>query len=172
MLKIIQCEIKYKQVMNFLKTTNLIPVLAIFTLIFAFGQKAEAQILEPVKWSYESVAQDDGTYQLVFTATMEKGWYVYSQDIEDGGPIPTTFEFDESKDFELVGEIVERGELIEKFDNMFDMNIKKYPNEVVFVATVKPINLKAEISGYLTFMTCDDMRCLPPDDVDFEFTLE
>ena len=27
------------------------------------------------------------------------------------------------------------------------------------------------MSGYLTFMTCDDTRCLPPTDIDFVFEL-
>lgn len=157
--------------MSFLKTTKFLPSLAIFALFFAIGQTVQAQILEPVEWSYEAVAQEDGTYQLLFTAKMDKGWYVYSQDIEDGGPIPTTFEFEENDAFKIVGDIEEKGELIEKFDEMFDMNIKKYPNEVTFVANVKG-KAGAEIEGYLTFMTCDDMRCLPPEDVDFTITLK
>ena len=157
--------------MSLLKTTKFLPLLALFALIFSFGQTAQAQILEPVKWSFESVALEDGTHQLLFTAKLDKGWYLYSQDLEDGGPIPTTFEFDESDNFQLVGDIAEKGDLIEKFDEMFDMNIKKYPNEVTFIATVKT-ERAAEVAGYLTFMTCDDGRCLPPEDVDFSFSLK
>lgn len=158
--------------MKFLKTTTFLPLLALFALALTFGQKAQAQIMEPVKWSFESVAAEDGTYQLLFTANVDKGWYIYSQDIEDGGPIPTAFEFDESRLYTIEGDIIEKGEVIEKYDDMFEMDIKKYPNQVIFVATVKEAEPGTKIAGYLTFMTCDDMRCLPPEDVDFEITLE
>jgi len=133
--------------------------------------EATAQVLEPVEWSFDSKTLDNGMHQLFFTAKMDDGWFVYSQDIEEGGPIPTSFEFEESSDYDLKGKIREKGELIEKFDKMFDMNIKKYPGEVTFVATIKPKKDNVKVKGYLTFMTCDDSRCLPPDDVDFEFDL-
>ena len=157
--------------MKHLKTTSFLPLLALLALALTFGQKAQAQIMEPVEWEFESVATEEGTYELLFTANVDKGWYIYSQDLEDGGPIPTTFEFDEGNTYALKQEIVEKGEVIEKFDEMFDMDIKKYAKQVVFVATVKA-KPGTEISGYLTFKTCDDMRCLPPEDVDFEFTLK
>ncbi len=127
----------------------------------------QAQIFEPVDWAFESKDNGDGTFDLVMTASLDKGWYIYSQDLDDGGPIPTAFEFEEGN---LVGEVREEGDLIEKYDELFAMNLRKYSNEVSFVATVKG-SAGDDVSGYLTFMTCDDERCLPPEDVDFEFTL-
>lgn len=136
-------------------------------ILFA-AMSMQAQIFEPVDWSFDSKDNGDGTFELVMTASLDKGWYIYSQDLEDGGPIPTSFEFDEGK-FELV-DIRENGELIEKYDELFAMNLRKYSGEVSFVATVKGA-AGEDVSGYLTFMTCDNERCLPPEDVDFEFTL-
>ena len=63
---------------------------------------SQGQILTPVKWetSYKQVSEDE--FLLVFTAKMDQGWYVYSQYLEDGGPIPTGFFYDEGDHFELI----------------------------------------------------------------------
>ncbi len=145
-------------------------LLTLFTLFFTLLQ-LQGQVIEPVKWSFKSNALADGNYDLYFSAKIEDGWYVYSQDIGEGGPVPTTFTFEENGDFEQIGPIREKGNLIEKHDKMFDMMIKKYPKKLTFVATVKPLKTKSKVSGYLEFMTCDDMRCLPPEEVEFSFSL-
>ncbi len=131
-----------------------------------------AQIVDPVKWSFDSKPLEDGNYEVMMTAKIDKGWYVYSQDIEDGGPVPTSFTFEKNKTYKLIGDVREEGELIEKHDKMFDMMIKKYPGEVTFIAKIKPTKDKANVTGYLEYMTCDDTRCLPPEEVEFEFTLD
>ncbi len=138
-----------------------------FTLVGAVSM--QAQILEPVDWAFDTKDMGDGTYELHFTAEMDKGWSIYSQNLDDGGPVPTSFEFDEGS-FEQIGDIREDGELIEKYDKLFEMDLRKYSDKVTFVATVKA-EVGETIMGYLTFMTCDDQRCLPPEDVDFEFVL-
>jgi len=147
-----------------------------YLLVFLVGIFAalqlSAQIVDPVKWSFDSKALENGNYELMMTAKIDKGWYIYSQDIEDGGPVPTSFTFEKNKTFKVIGDVKEKGELIEKNDKMFGMMIKKYPNEVTFIATVKPTKAKANVTGYLEFMTCDDSRCLPPEEVEFEFALD
>ena len=145
-------------------------LLTLFTLFFTIFQ-LQGQVIEPVKWSFKSNPTADGNYELYFSANIEDGWYVYSQDIGEGGPVPTSFTFEENGDFEQIGEIKEMGNLIEKHDKMFDMMIKKYPKRLTFVAKVKPLKTKSKVAGYLEFMTCDDMRCLPPEEVEFAFNL-
>lgn len=138
-----------------------------FTLFPA--KEVNAQGKNPVKWSWEA-GEKEG--EIIFTATIDKGWYIYSQNIGDGGPVPTEFVIEESDGFELQGKIVEEGEMIEKHSKMFDMLIKKYANKVVFRGQGKLTKPEASIKGYLTYMTCDDSKCLPPDDVDFSFNLK
>jgi len=145
-------------------------LLTLFTLFFTIFQ-LQGQVIEPVKWSFKSNPTADGNYELYFSGKIEDGWYVYSQDIGEGGPVPTSFSFKENGEFEQIGEIKEMGNLIEKHDKMFDMMIKKYPKRLTFVATVKPLKTKSKVAGYFEFMTCDDMRCLPPEEVEFSFNL-
>jgi len=115
----------------------------------------------------------NGEFDLIFTANVEKGWYIYSQNLEDGGPVPTTFEFEPRKSrYSLVGNTKEEGEFIEGFDKLFEMQVKKFKGEVDFTQRVKLAKKGAKVSGYLTFMTCNDEKCLPPEDVDFNYVLK
>lgn len=128
-------------------------------------------ILEPVKWSFESNSLGNDEFELKFTANMESGWSIYSQHTSDDGPVPTAFEF-ESENFTAVGDVQETGKKKEGLDPLFDVNVIKFiEGPVVFTQKVKVTDYSTPVSGYLTFMTCDDKRCLPPTDVDFEFAL-
>mgnify|MGYP002399856204 CR=1 FL=1 len=132
-----------------------------------------AQIKNPVKWdmSYNQISAQE--FDLVFTATIGSGWYVYSQFIEEGGPIPTSFNFEKGDHYQLVGKAKESStHKKEGHDPIFDMKVVKYAQKVSFTQRVKASDLSKPIAGYLTFMTCDDEQCLPPTDIDFSFALK
>ncbi len=137
------------------------------------GINKQSGILDPVKWTIKSLKGKDGVYQLSFTAKIEKGWYVYSQDVDDNGPVPTSIEFEENDQVEFLQEkLTEKSEHVkEGFDKLFDMHIKKFAKEVKYTTQVKPKNDKAKLAGTVGFMTCDDEKCLPPEYIDFEFDL-
>ena len=128
-------------------------------------------ILEPVKWSFESSSLGNDEFELKMTATIDDGWSIYSQHTSDDGPVPTSFEF-ESKNFTAIGDVQETGKKKEGLDPLFDVNVIKFvKGPVIFTQKVKVTDYSKPVSGYLTFMTCDDQRCLPPTDVDFSFAL-
>jgi len=130
-----------------------------------------AQIEEPVEWSFESKHLGNNEFDLISTATVEKGWYIYSQDLADDGPVPTTFNFTPKESrYELVGRTDEDGNFIEGFDKIFEMHVKKFKNKAVFTQRVKLKKKRASIKGSLEFMTCNDEKCLPPEMVEFKFT--
>lgn len=152
----------------------------LFGLIFLFFSIAvraqfsdpNAKIYDPVKWSFSSEKLNDKEYNLIITANIEKGWHVYSQFIEEGGPIPTSFAFDKSSDYTLLGKVSESPKAISAFDKNFNMQIAWHKDLVVFkqkVSLLVPIN---KISGKLEFMVCNDERCLPPAEVEFSIALE
>lgn len=144
--------------------------LALFLCLGLLHGVAEAQILTPVKWetSIKKISTDE--YHLVYTAKIDDGWAIYSQYLEsDEGPIPTNFEYDAGAHFELLGKNEESGNRQEAFDAVFQMNLIKFKKKAIFTQKVKVTDTNKPITGYLTFMTCDDTRCLPPTDVDFSF---
>ncbi len=130
-----------------------------------------AQELAPVEWSFDVSEINDQEYELIFTADIEKGWTVYSQYIDDGGPVPTTITY-ETKGLETVGKSTEEGYKKEGMDDIFEMNVIKFFDKEPYIIKqrIKKGDLST-VSGYLTFMCCDDERCLPPTDIDFSLDL-
>ena len=126
-------------------------------------------LLNPVKWDLKINKESDNLYELVFTAKMQKGWYIYSQHIEEDGPIPTSFNFESGDHFKTLGETSEEGKKKEGFDPLFDVNVIKFiESPVLFKQKVELNDINTPVAGYLEFMTCDDERCLPPTEVPFQ----
>lgn len=144
-----------------------------FIVLIMVG-KAQGQIFDPVSWetSYKQVS--DTEFDLIFTATIEDGWVIYSQYLPEADirPIPTGFYFDEGTHFETVGKVKEGGNIKTKHDKVFDMELTKFYGTGIFTQRIKVSDLNEAITGYLEFMCCDDERCLPPTEVDFSFELE
>ena len=140
-------------------------------LIFSFPS-LYSQVLKPVSWNWTSEQTGPKEYTLTFTATIDEHWAVYSQFIDEGGPIPTSFTFDEGQHFTLKGQAVESGNLKKTFDKVFEMDIAKFYEKAIFTQKISVSDPSKPITGYLTYMTCDDTRCLPPVDEDFSFTVK
>lgn len=131
-----------------------------------------AQQMNPVHWSFQAKKVSEMEYDIILTAQVDKGWFIYSQYLEsDEGPVPTSFTFEENDGFELVGEAKENGHKKEGFDDIFGMNLIKFSDEVTFTQRVKLKNKIDMIHCSVDFMTCDDERCLPPTTVAFEIKL-
>lgn len=138
---------------------------------FLFSTVSFAQF-SPVKWSYQAEKIDKQEFELVFTAEVADGWYVYSQFMEEGGPIPTSFVFDKNAQVEFVGETKEFGNKKEAFDELFEMDVIKFTGVTTFKQRVKVEAGANEVKGFLTFMTCNGENCLPPKDIDFSIALK
>lgn len=74
-------------------------------LLTAFVFQAMAQIQEPVKFKSEFKKVSDTEAEIVFTATIDAGWHVYSTNIPDGGPTPATLTMETLEGAELVGKL-------------------------------------------------------------------
>ncbi|MBG7629968.1 MAG: thiol:disulfide interchange protein, partial [Bacteroidetes bacterium] len=130
-----------------------------------------AQIHDPVKWTTSVEKISDTEYDLIINASIESNWHLYSQNVPEDGPIPTSFAFESSEDFELVGSVSEEeGHTVD--DPVFEMKIKYFENKATFKQRVKLLNEKAStIIGEVEFMVCDDASCLPPTFVDLKFSI-
>jgi len=128
-------------------------------------------ILEPVTWAGELRKVSDKKYEAIFTATIADGWYLYSQFLEDGGPIPTEFNFADSEHVTVPEKAKEEGEdRSEGFDELFGVNVVKFKKEVTFTQTLEVSDPAKPAEGTLIYMSCDDGRCIPfeePIRVDF-----
>jgi thiol:disulfide interchange protein DsbD len=103
--------------------------------------------------------------EIVFHATIDKGWHVYSTDIGDNGPIEATFNIVKMDGAEPVGKLVPRGNVIKKMDQLFDMELKYFEGEATFVQKIRFTKPQYDIDCYLEYGACNDESCLPPSEV-------
>jgi thiol:disulfide interchange protein len=131
-----------------------------------------SQIEDPLQWSTTVEEISDTEFVLVSEATIAAGWHLYSQNVPEDGPIPTTFIFDTSKgEFSLEGKTIEE-EGITVDDPVFEMKIKFFENAAIFKQRIKTISGKNTIQGVVEFMVCDDTKCLPPTEIALVFNLK
>lgn len=134
--------------------------------------QATAQVYDPVKWSFSHRLEGDDHAILSFTATIEEGWHVYATKLEsDLGPIPTEVVFSNIEGASLVGSIVEP-KAHKAYDPNFDMELSWFEKKVTLTQKIKLNADIAKITGELTYMTCDDTKCLPPEYIEFNFNVE
>ena len=141
-----------------------------FLLLSFVVYALQAQIKDPVKFKTELTALSDTEAEVVFTATIDKGWHVYSTDLGDGGPISATFNVDNKSGVELVGKLKPVGKEVATFDKLFEMKVRYFENTAKFVQKVKFTGGAYAIEGYLEYGACDDESCLPPTQVPFKFS--
>lgn len=143
----------------------------LYVIVF-FSSSLDAQILDPVKWKfYTKEAKERNKVDLILEATIEDHWHLYSQDIADGGPIPTSFVFNPSSEYKAVGQTRESKSVIE-FDPNFDMELKYFNGRAFFTQTIEVLtNKDFELKGELEYMVCDEKQCLPPKYVEFSFKI-
>src|SRR5688572_18386340 len=142
-------------------------ILLFIGLFFSIG--VFGQIYNPVKWTFELNHISKNQYLLVAKASIEDGWWVYSQHLGgNDGPIPTTITYDEGTHYKLSGKNKESNNSKKGWDKFFEMDVTKFMKYYTIEQKIKITDPSKPITGYLNFMTCNDDRCLPPTDVDFE----
>jgi thiol:disulfide interchange protein DsbD len=128
----------------------------------------------PVNWSYRLYADEgsETSLTLEWKAELDEGWHIYSIFIDEGGPIPTTFYLEGNDNVSLIGDILESGEKITKQDDVFNMLLSWYGEEVVYIQKLEWTSREiTTFNGSVEFMVCDDEQCLPPEDLPFEIDL-
>jgi len=145
-------------------------VLAYLLVLFSI-LTVKAQIFEPVEWETSIEKKSDTEIDLVFTASIDQGWHLYSQDVPPDGPEATEFTFTKSDKYKLIGKTIEgKGHVVD--DPVFNMKIKYFSDHAEFRQTVKLLDPKVhKIDALVYFMVCDDSKCLPPTEEEFEFVI-
>lgn len=149
-------------------------ILLLFTALL-FSTTLFSQIFEPIKWKSSVIKESEDTYVLQFEAKLDKGWHIYSQkevETDDIAPTATEFTFyNEDKKYELIGETTEP-EGIQKYDKVFEMEIKYFEDKVLFTQKIKRLDPSLEsVKAEVFFGICDDERCLAPDVVEFDLNI-
>ena len=145
--------------------------LALAALLLIQTAFVNAQVLEPVAWSFKSEKIAEKSYDIVMTATIDDTWHLYAMDLPEGGPVATSFTFETPEGYTLEGKPVAVNKPEVKFDNSFGMDIGMHSGTVEFRQKISVNKLPVTVSGFVTFMSCDDTQCLAPRDLEFSVNI-
>lgn len=150
-----------------MKTTkNLFLLIAFFTVSII----AQAQILTPVKWTKSVKMTDDRNGVITFTATIDNGWHMYSNDSPADGPTPLSVKWKNTKGVKLVGRLTPSKAPTTIDDEAFMMKVRQWEGKVTLTQKFTVTEDKYNIDGDLQFMSCNDQTCTPPATESFSFT--
>jgi hypothetical protein len=135
---------------------------------------ADAQIKDPVTWTYAATKKSASLYEVTMTAHIEHAWWIYSQNTGKGGPVPTSFTFRPNPALAPDGTVKEVGHVVKTFDKNFNAPVLYYANEVTFVADFLARGATASgtvLNGAVEYMAANGTQALPPTDRSFSVKL-
>ncbi|MDH3649587.1 MAG: protein-disulfide reductase DsbD family protein, partial [Saprospiraceae bacterium] len=143
---------------------SLEPIRNVFEDVTVDKEQPFADILEPVTWN-ATITQDEGVDYISFRSEIDAGWHIYDLELEGDGPIPTEFWVDGQK--VLVEAITPY--TTEEFDEFFNIPVVKIKKEAIFRYRIPADKITAD--GEITYMACDQSKCIFPDPVTFSLDL-
>lgn len=142
----------------------------LFFLLLSFIA-GKAQIIEPVKWTSKIEKKSDSEYVLIFNATIEENWHMYSQFSADGGGLPLEVEFNNAENnFEAVGK-AEESETHKEYNDIFEVEETFFSNKAELKQTIKvsnPDNTVVQVGLY--YQVCKE-SCIQGENL-FVFNLK
>ena len=138
----------------------------IFAMLFLVTSMImQAQIMDPVHFSSQLKMLSGDEAEILFSATIENGWHVYSTDLGNDGPISATFNKVKMEGVETIGKLQPRGNEIKQFDKLFDMELRYFEKNVTFAQKIRFVKPEYDIDCFLEYGACNDEMCLPPSEV-------
>lgn len=131
---------------------------------------AQAQIVNPVKWSSRVEKISDTEFNLVMEAKIDDDWHVYSQFTPENGPLPAEFKFKDAKgNYELIGKVKE-SPYKKQYNDVFEVDEYYFEKKATFTQKIKVTNpnfttLKASVD----YQVCKEV-CINQDNT-FTFQL-
>jgi thiol:disulfide interchange protein len=144
--------------------------LLLFIGIFLINLNLPAQVISPVKWSFDQKKISDNEIELGFHAVIDEGWHLYGTNLPDGGPVSTSVNFAaDSLNYSFAGELTSLGKPISQYDKIFKLELTYYAKEAHFTRKVKVLGNKPfTIKGTIEYQSCNDETCTM-DEADFSF---
>ena len=139
-------------------------------LIAVVSIVVQAQMVEPVHFTTELKEGAKGEAEIIFSATIDKGWHVYSTALGSDGPVSASFHAEKLDGVKLVGPLKARGKELKQYDHMFGMELRFFEQRATFVQRIRFTKPHYGIDCYLEYGACNDEMCLPPSQVVFNKT--
>ncbi|MDV6167346.1 cytochrome c biogenesis protein CcdA [Flavobacterium sp. DG1-102-2] len=143
----------------------------LFFFLFAFltlQAQPGAGVIEPVKWTSKIEKKSDTEFILIFNATIEDKWHMYSQFTDENGALPMEVIFNNNKgNFEAVGK-AEESKTEKAFNETFGVDETFWSHNAQLKQTVKITNSSNTILQVeLAYQVCKEV-CIQGDKL-FQF---
>ena len=153
-----------------MKKIFLVLSILLTTVASVFAQDMPGSVDEVINWSFDVEYGECNDARIVITVDQKDGWHIYAQKQPEGGiSFPTELNFAASDDYVLVGKAKEYGAILKEGqfpEKVFD------GEKAIFK---QKIRLKSQntfkINGTVEYMVCTGENCLPPKEIDLEFTV-
>lgn len=143
-------------------------ILLFFLMILASTSFAE--ILTPIKWTSDFKKINSKTAVINFNATIESGWHLYSTQLPEDGPVPTSIKWTKLDGVKLSGSITPSRPPHEEIDMLFHLKLGWWERNITLSQKIELTDTASyKIEGSINFMGCNDKSCLPPQKEDFSF---
>ena len=130
----------------------------LLTLLLLVATAAKSQVNFSVSYKRVNPTEVD----VIFKATIAKGWHVYSTNIGEGGPTRASFGVDKADGAEPIGKLKPGPGVKNVQDEIFDMPVSYFENTCTFTQRVKLTKQDYQLKAYLKYGACNDQNCLPP----------
>ena len=147
----------------------------LFFFLFAFltlqAQPPGANFKDPVKWTSKIEKKSDTEYVLIFDATIEDQWHMYSQFSDENGALPLEVLFNNNKgNFDLVGK-AEESKTEKAFNDTFGVTETFWSHSAQLKQIVKITNsANTIVQVELAYQVCKEV-CIQGSNL-FEFDVK
>lgn len=128
-----------------------------------------AQMANPVKVQSQLKEVSATEAELVFNASIESGWHMYSTEVVEFGPTPTSLNVESISGATLKGTLKPKNTPVKKYEEMFGSDVYYFEHTATFVQKLTLEGGKYHVEGYLEYGACNDQSCTPPTKVDFSY---
>ena len=128
-----------------------------------------AQMANPVKVQSQLKEVSPTEAELVFNASIESGWHMYSTEVVEFGPTPTSLNVESISGATLKGTLKPKNTPVKKYEEMFESDVYYFEHTATFVQKLTLEGGKYHVEGFLEYGACNDQSCTPPTKVDFSY---
>lgn len=133
---------------------------ALLSLLVLAGLTANAQMDDPIQWSGSAKKVEGNKYEITIGAKIDEGWHLYTTKLPEGGPLPTSFTFNEPKGYKLIGEVKELTKSKTEHDAVFNLDLSYFEHEAKFSQTVELTGNEATASIGVEYQACYSDKCI------------
>lgn len=109
-------------------------------------------------WNITQSRSEDGSHNLHITANIHPDWYIYGMNIEEGGPLPLHFSFENQNEVVSSAVFTEKTTATTAYDEVFEMNVSSYSNNPEFRCNYVPRPDKTSVTLIIDGQACNKIN--------------